>query len=74
MSEKIKTLEEKWEEEVLSDNTGVIHCKQCEGCEFQSDGTVWSNSFQKGNCAMYPYPESKPIGVINNTGFCPYRE
>ncbi|WP_407399589.1 hypothetical protein [Treponema sp.] len=70
----MKTLQEKWEDDGLSDNSSVIKCKQCKGCAFQNDGTVWSNSFEKACCAMYPYPGSKPIAVMRNEDECPYKE
>ena len=69
-----KSLQERWDEEVLSDNTQFEKCSQCKECVFQSDGTVWSNSFNKSCCQKYPYPKVKPIGVINNSGKCPHRK
>lgn len=71
---KKKTLQERWDEEVLSDNTQIVNCQQCEDCIFQDDGTVWSNHYTKSSCQKYPYPKMKPIGVIDNEENCPYRE
>lgn len=74
MAEKQKTLQERWDEEVLTDNTQFEVCKQCKECIYQSDGTVWSNHYQKGCCQKYPYPKFKPAKVIDNKEKCPYRE
>ena len=52
-----KTLQERWDEETLSDNTQIENCQQCKGCEYQDDGTVWSNHHTKSCCQMYKYPK-----------------
>lgn len=69
---KKKTLQERWDEEVLTDNTQFENCKQCKLCEYQDGGTVYSNYYTKSSCQQYPYPKMKPIKVINNEGKCPY--
>lgn len=69
---KKKTLQERWDEEVLTDNTQFENCKQCKACINRYDGTVWSNHYTKSSCKKYPYPKMKPIEVINNTANCPY--
>lgn len=70
--DKEKTLQERMLEETLSDNSHVENCKQCKDCIFRDDGTVWSNSYQKGCCQIYQYPNMKPLRVVNNTGTCEY--
>jgi hypothetical protein len=67
-----KTLQERWDEEVLSDNTQIENCKQCKSCEYQDGGTPFSNHYTKSSCQMYAYPKMKPIEVIDNEGDCPY--
>ena len=69
-----KTLQERWDEETLTDNTQFELCKQCKDCVFRDDGTVWSNMYTKSSCQKYPYPKMKPAKVINNDGDCSYRE
>lgn len=69
-----KTLQERWDEETLSDNTHRKICEQCKDCTFRDDGTVWSNDFKKACCQKYPYPKVKPNDVINNKGDCIYRK
>lgn len=66
-----KTLQERWDEETLSDNSQIENCKQCKKCIFQDGGTVWSNHYTKSSCQKYPYPSMKPIEVIDNEGECP---
>ena len=69
-----KTLQERWDEDILTDNTQFENCKQCKDCIFTSDGTVWSNRYDKSSCQKYPYPDMKPVGIIDNKEKCPYRE
>ena len=69
-----KTIEQRYEEEVLTDNTKIPKCNQCKNCMFRDDGTVYSNDYKKSCCTMYQYPGMKPIGVINNTEECEFYE
>lgn len=69
-----KTLQERWDEEVLTDNTQFENCKQCKNCIYQDGGTPFSNHYTKSSCQRYPYPKFKPIEVINNKGDCVYFE
>lgn len=72
MEEKKKALTERMLEETLSDNSQVEYCKQCKDCIFRDDGTIWSNRYTKASCQIYKYPNSKPLGVINNKQICEY--
>lgn len=69
-----KSLQERWDEEVLTDNTQFENCEQCKECIFSDDGTIWSNHYTKSSCQKYPYPNMKPVEVIDNEDVCPYRE
>lgn len=69
---KRKTLQERWDEETLTDNTQFENCKQCKTCIFQDDGSVWSNHYTKVSCQKYPYPKIKPLTVIDNELNCPF--
>ena len=61
-------------DEVLSDNTKADYCRQCEACTFWGMGDdPYSNRYDKSSCLMFPYPEHKPMNVINNKGPCPFR-
>lgn len=74
MAKENKTLEERYANEVLTDNAAFDKCKQCKDCVFRDDGTVYSNHYQKGCCAIYPYPSFKPNGVMMNREKCEYYE
>lgn len=69
---KEKTLQERWDEETLTDNSQFENCQQCKSCEHQDGGTPFSNHYTKSSCQIYAYPKMKPIGVINNKDGCPY--
>jgi hypothetical protein len=71
---KTKSLEERYGDEILTDNTALDKCRQCKDCLFWNDGTVYSNNYQKGSCAIYGYPDSKPIDVMLNKEKCEYYE
>ncbi len=74
MVDEKKTLEERYADEVLTDNAALKECRQCKECVFRDDGTVYTNHYQKGCCAIYPYPSFKPEGVMMDTEKCEYRE
>lgn len=67
-----KTLQERWDEEVLTDNSAIENCKQCKDCIFRDNKDVWSNHYTKSCCVMFPHPSFKPLKVIQNTGICEY--
>ena len=71
---KKKSLQERWNEEQLTDNSHFENCKQCKSCVNQDNGDVWSNHYTKSSCKKFPYPNMKPIEVIDNKGKCPYFE
>ena len=68
------TFEERYGDEVLTDNSKIERNKQCKDCMLQSDGTANTNDYQKCECVIYQYPEMKPDYVFNNTGKCEYYE
>lgn len=63
----------KFEDDELTDNTKIKKCKQCELCTMWRKSEVWENAYDKACCKAYPYPDHKPVEVINNHGVCPYR-
>lgn len=69
---KNKTLEQRYEKEILTDNTQLPKCEQCKDCEFRDDGTIYANDYKKSSCSMYPYPQFKPVGVIRSTEPCDF--
>ena len=70
---KTKSLEERYADEILTDNTALEKCKQCKACLFWNDGTEYSN-YRKSSCAIYEHPDMKPIGVMDNVEKCEYYE
>ena len=63
-------------DEVLTDNTKIKYCTQCEKCiRWGNDKNDYrSNKFSKECCDKYPFPDVKPQYVIDNTGKCIYRK
>ena len=63
------------EDDTLSDNTGIKRCTQCKECVFwdANSKNYFENAYDKLNCRMFPFPDSKPRAVVENTGKCEYR-
>ena len=72
--ENRKSLQERWDKDILTDNSQFENCKQCKGCRFQNDGDIWSNHYTKSSCQKYPYPKFKPVEIIDNEIECCFRE
>jgi len=70
---KTKSLEERYGDEILTDNTVLEKCTQCKDCLFWNDGTEYSN-YRKSSCAIYTYPDMKPLEVMENRERCEYYE
>lgn len=62
----------RYDNERLTDNTKIKYCTQCRDCLFWGNDDAFSNRFDKTSCDMYPYPDFKPEGIINNTEKCVY--
>lgn len=58
------------EDEKFGDGGVADLCKQCKNCMFWNGGNAFSNDYKKSSCAMYEYPNIKPIGVIQNKEDC----
>ena len=72
---KMKTFEERYKDEVLTDNTQIETCSQCLSCKNWGNGDdPYSNKHDKSCCDKYPFPQIKPSWVINNYGECDYYE
>ena len=61
------------DDEVLTDNTKIKRCQQCKDCMMWGKGDNYSNAYDKSSCLMYPYPNFKPLAVINDQDICPYK-
>lgn len=44
--------------------------KTCEGCIFAYGDTPFDDTPDKGSCAIYPYPSTKPDSVYLDGGEC----
>lgn len=63
------------ENEILTDNTKISYCEECEFCRFWGNGNdPYSNEYDKTCCDKYPYPGIKPDWVRHNYGDCDYYE
>ena len=70
-----KTMSERLANDILTDNTQISYCEQCEDCKhWGNSGDPFSNAYDKANCDRYPRPERKPDWVINNYGECDFKE
>lgn len=69
----MKSFIDRIEDERLTDNTQIAYCTQCTLCKYWGNdpNDYMSNKPTKGTCDKYSL---KPMGVINNTQDCPYRE
>lgn len=63
------TLEERYENDILTDNRGRERCEQCADCLMWDTGESWAAP-NKTTCVMY---EIKPLEVIDGTAECPYK-
>lgn len=64
-----------FEDDILSDNTQIEKCNQCKDCKnWSPEGSPFQNKFDKTSCDAYPYPDYKPVYIINNTGPCEFYE
>ena len=71
-----KGVTERYGDEVLSDNTAFQRCKQCKDCKNwdENSRSYFENAFDKTSCRAYPYPDFKPIDIINNRAICEFKE
>ena len=66
-------LEDKWKDDILTDNTSLNKYEQCKDCKFIG-GDVFSDRYDKGCCRKFPYPKCKPTKIMLNKEKCPYKE
>lgn len=68
-----KTLQERWDEDGLSDNRGIINFPGCKGCIFAEPDNKVTRGYTKGICAMFNGEQFKPHNLYEG-GQCPYYE
>ena len=71
-----KTIEERYADEVLTDNAALNHYAQCKDCFFRDKTAVQGVEcgWKKGNCKIFEYPNFKPDEVMRNRAECEYYE
>ena len=76
MDKEKQTFEERYANDILSNNTALNHYSQCKDCVFRDLTKVNGKEcgYYKGNCDMFPYPQTKPKEVYNNTDMCEFYE
>ena len=67
-----KPISETHADEQLSDNTQANYCAQCKKCKWWDGGDNFSNRYDKSSCKKFPFPDCKPVGVINNQERCEF--
>ncbi len=74
--EKMKTLEERYADDVLMDNTKLPKFEQCRDCVFRrikiNGNTI--DDYRRGSCAIYPAPKMKPMELYRGKEPCEYYE
>lgn len=75
MSENLpKNTMHRYDNEILTDNSALNKYRQCKDCIHTPGDDVWSNAYDKGSCAMYPYPEIKPNFIFDGSKECDFYE
>lgn len=75
MKKEEKTLEERYADDVLTNNTALNKYEQCKNCAFRDKTAVQGEEcgWYKGNCEIFPYPDFKPNDVMLNRELCEYK-
>lgn len=76
MAKENKTLAERYEADILTDNAALNPYSQCKDCFFRDKTTVNGEEcgWKKGACKIYEYPNFKPDEVMRNRAECEYYE
>lgn len=71
-----KTLEERLEGDILSDNTKIPKYEQCKTCMFRKSeiNGVLYDDYRKSCCMIFPYPSMKPIQFYDGSAKCEFYE
>lgn len=73
---KKKTLEERLEGDILTDNSKINSYPQCRDCLFRGMeiGEAWVKDGNRCYCRIYSPPESKPHTIYLGTSICEFYE
>lgn len=75
-NEKKKTLEERYANDILTDNAALNPYSQCKDCFFRDKTKVGGTEcgWKKGVCKIFEYPNFKPDDVMRNRAECDFYE
>ena len=75
-NEEKKTLEERYVDDILTDNAALNPYSQCKDCFFRDKTKVKGTEcgWRKGICKIFEYPSFKPDDVMRNRAECDYYE
>lgn len=74
--DKKKSLEERLENDILTDNTKLPKYEQCKTCRFRMfeiNGKL-IDDYRRSSCLIYPYPEMKPTSFYDGSAKCEFYE
>ncbi len=72
--EREKSLEERYADDILTDNTALDKYRQCKTCAFRDKTEVQGKEcgWIKGVCEVFQHPSFKPDDVMRNRDVCDY--
>ena len=67
-----KSLEERLEGDILSDNTKIPKYEQCKTCAFRKMkiGNSMIDDYRRSSCMIFSFPDMKPIQFYDGSAKC----
>lgn len=74
--DKKKTLEERYGNEILTDNTKIPKYEQCKDCSFRKMqmGDSLIDDYRRSSCMIFTYPKMKPTQFYDGSAKCEFYE
>lgn len=74
MAKKDQTMEERYSNDILTNNAALNPYKQCKNCAFRDKTAVQGVEcgWKKGNCEIFRYPAFKPDDIMRNRDACEF--
>ncbi len=71
-----KSLEERLEKDILTDNTKLPKYEQCKTCQFRKMqiGNSLIDDYRRSSCMIFRYPSMKPIQFFDGSARCEFYE
>ena len=71
-----KSLEERLEGDILSDNTKIPKYEQCKTCIFRKMkiGDSIIDDYRRSSCMIFSFPDMKPIQFYDGSAKCEFYE